>query len=69
MLTINAADSHSDEQLVKMAQSGDSNAMEIIILRYRNMVNAVASKYYDIQPTSPELGYPGQILVLILAVG
>ena len=48
MLTINAADGLSDEQLVKMAQSGDSDAMESIILRYRNMVNAVASKYYAV---------------------
>ena len=48
MLTINAVDTLSDEQLAKKAQSGDSCAMESIILRYNNTVKAIASRYYAI---------------------
>ena len=48
MLTYNTVDNLSDEQLVEKAQAGDSYAMESIILRYRNTVNAVASKYYAV---------------------
>ncbi len=41
--TLNAL---SDERLAQNAAGGDSSAMECLILRYSNTINAEASKYY-----------------------
>ena len=36
----------SDEELVKSAQNGNKDAMDSIILRYKNLVYMIASRYY-----------------------
>lgn len=48
MLTYTTSDCLSDDLLIKEAQSGNRQAMECIILRYKGLVNAVASKYYAV---------------------
>ncbi len=39
-------DELSDEQLVKIAQSGDDNALETILSRYKNLVRAKSKPYF-----------------------
>lgn len=46
MLTHDTSVCLSDEALIKEARSGNRQAMESIIIRYKNLVNTVASKYY-----------------------
>ena len=36
----------SDEELVKLSQDGDNVALELILLRYKNLVCAKAKTYY-----------------------
>lgn len=46
MMTVSSISSLSDEELVRMAQQGDSSAEETIINRYKNCVGYCSSKYY-----------------------
>ena len=39
-------DSLSDEELVKAAQSGDDEALEAILSRYKNLVYAKSKPYF-----------------------
>lgn len=46
MITVESVSSLSDEELVLLAQNGDSYSEEILINRYKNCVNYCSSKYY-----------------------
>lgn len=53
----------SDEELVKLAKNGDSDAMESVILRYRYLVTSIAHSYFLSNGDVEDLVQLGQIAV------
>ena len=53
----------SDEELIKLANDGDSEAMESVILRYRQLVTAIAHSYFLSNGDTEDLVQLGQIAV------
>ncbi len=53
----------TDEELVKRAQSNDKNALEVLLIRYRKVVNSLARNFYLIGGDTEDLAQVGLIAV------
>ena len=51
----------SDEQLVKLAQKNDTEALELLITRYKKVVTKIARSYYLVGGDMDDLLQEGMI--------